>query len=99
MDFIEPHDGAVLICSPMTRRVNLWPFGVGHFPKLNVHPNNSLIRGDGGQRIDHFRYWFFIFKYQNLSDRWNHNFVMRRGGEALAQKLNVQITHHNIMSH
>lgn len=29
----------------------------------------------------------------------NHNFVMRRGGKALAQKLNVQITHHNIMSH
>lgn len=53
MDFIEPHDGAVLICSPMTRRVNLWPFGVGHFPKLNLNPNNSLIRGDGGQRIDH----------------------------------------------
>lgn len=43
MDFIEPHDGAVLICSPMTRRVNLWPFGVGHFPKLNVHPNSSFI--------------------------------------------------------
>jgi hypothetical protein len=53
IDFIKPYDGEALICNPMTRRVNLWPFGVGHFPKLNLHPNNSLIRGDGSQRIDH----------------------------------------------
>lgn len=53
MDFINPHDGAVLIYSPITHRVNLWPFGIGYFPKLNLSPNNSLIRGDGGQRIDH----------------------------------------------
>jgi len=53
MDFINPHDGAVLIYSPTTHRVNLWPFGIGHFPKFNLNPTNSLIRGDSGQRIDH----------------------------------------------
>lgn len=53
MDFINPHDGAVLIYNPITDRVNLWPFGIGHFPKFNFRPTNSLIRGDGGQRIDH----------------------------------------------
>lgn len=53
MDFINPHDGAVLIYNPITRRANLWPFGIGHFPRLNLSPTNSLIRGDGGQRIDH----------------------------------------------
>nr|WP_321238808.1 hypothetical protein [uncultured Tolumonas sp.] len=53
MDFISPHDGAVLIYSPITHHVNLWPFGIGHFPNFNFNPTNSLIRGKGGQRIDH----------------------------------------------
>ncbi len=53
IDFINPHDGAVLIYNPITDRVNLWPFGIGHFPNFNFRPTNSLIRGDGGQRIDH----------------------------------------------
>ena len=28
MDFINPHDGVVLIYNPITDRVNLWPFGI-----------------------------------------------------------------------
>lgn len=53
MDFIYPHNGTVLIYSPVTGRVSVWPFGIHHFPKLNLSPNNSLIQGSGGQRIDH----------------------------------------------
>ena len=52
MEFIRPHPGAVLVYSPVTRRVRLWPFGAGRFPELGLGPNNPLIRGPGGQSVD-----------------------------------------------
>ena len=52
MEFIHPHEGAVLIYSPDTRRVRVWPFGINHFPELNLSPDNLLIRGSGGQQVD-----------------------------------------------
>jgi len=53
MEFIRPHDGAVLIYNPSTQRVRLWPFGAGHFPELNLSPGNLLIRSSRGQHVDH----------------------------------------------
>ena len=53
MEFIKPHAGAVLVFSPLTRRVRLWPFGEAHFPELNLAPNNPLILSSSGQRVDH----------------------------------------------
>lgn len=52
MDFIRPHAGAVLVYSPLTRRVRLWPRGAGRFPELSLSPNNPLIRSPGGQTVD-----------------------------------------------
>ena len=52
MEFIRPHDGAVLVYNPITRRVRLWPFGAGHFPEFNLSPGNPLIRSSRGQHID-----------------------------------------------
>jgi outer membrane lipoprotein-sorting protein len=52
MEFIEPHRGAVLIFSPLTQRVTLWPFGANHFPELNLSPTNALITSPRGQRVD-----------------------------------------------
>jgi outer membrane lipoprotein-sorting protein len=52
MEFIRPHAGAVLVYSPLTRRVRLWPFGAGRFPEFSLSPNNPLIRGPGGQTVD-----------------------------------------------
>ena len=51
MEFIRPHEGAVLVYNPFTRRVHLWPFG-GHFPELNLSPGNLLIRSSRGQHVD-----------------------------------------------
>lgn len=51
MEFIRPHAGAVLIYSPLTRRVRLWPFGVDRFPQLTLSPDNPLIRAPGGQTV------------------------------------------------
>jgi outer membrane lipoprotein-sorting protein len=52
MDFIRPHAGAVLVYSPLTRRVRLWPFGAGRFPELSLSPHNPLIRRPGGHTVD-----------------------------------------------
>lgn len=52
MEFIQPHSGAVLIYSPETQRVRLWPFGAGSFPELNLSPDNILIRSARGQQVD-----------------------------------------------
>lgn len=52
MEFISPHSGALLIYSPRTRLVRLWPFGYGHFPELHFNPENPLILASGGQHVD-----------------------------------------------
>lgn len=52
MEFIRPHAGAVLVYSPVTRRVRVWPLGAGRFPELNLSPRNPLIRSSGGQSVD-----------------------------------------------
>lgn len=53
MEFIRPHAGAVMIYSPDTGRVRLWPFGAGNFPELSLRPGNSIIRSLSGMRVDH----------------------------------------------
>lgn len=52
MEFIRPHDGALLIYNPNTRRVRVWPFGAKHFPELSLSPGNRLIRSLSGTRVD-----------------------------------------------
>ena len=52
LDFVEPHSGAVLVYDSAARRVHLWPFGAGHFPALNLAPDNPLIRSAGGHSVD-----------------------------------------------
>src|SRR4030067_3612669 len=52
LEFIRPHDGAVLVYNPSTQRVRLWPFGAGRFPELNLNPGNLLIRSSRGQHVD-----------------------------------------------
>ena len=51
MDFVQPHEGAVLIYSPLTKVVRLWPFGEGFF-SLTLSPENGLVRSPTGQRVD-----------------------------------------------
>jgi len=52
MEFIHPHAGAVLVYNPASKRVRLWPFGEGHFPELNLAPDNPLLRSSRDQQID-----------------------------------------------
>ena len=52
IEFIRPHAGAVLVYSPLTRRVRMWPLGAGRFPELGLSPRNPLVRSLGGQTVD-----------------------------------------------
>lgn len=52
IEFIHPHAGAVLVYSPLTRRVRLWPLGAGRFPELSLSPHNALVKSPGGQTVD-----------------------------------------------
>lgn len=51
MDFVQPHKGAVLIYSPLTKKVRLWPFGGGFF-SLTLSPENRLVLSPTGHRVD-----------------------------------------------
>ncbi len=51
MDFVQPHKGAVLIYSPLTKKVRLWPFGSGFF-SLTLSPENRLVLSPTGHRVD-----------------------------------------------
>lgn len=52
MDFVKPHRGAVLIYSPDTQRVRLWPFGLHRWLMLDLSPDDGLLRGPRGRRVD-----------------------------------------------
>lgn len=52
MDFEQPHRGAVLVYAPDIRRVRLWPFGLGHWPALDLAPGHPLLRSPHGHRVD-----------------------------------------------
>jgi len=51
MEFIRPHQGAVLVYNPATRKARLWPFGPG-FVALTLSPDNRLIQSPLGQKVD-----------------------------------------------
>lgn len=51
MDFVRPHKGAVLIYSPLTNDVRLWPFG-GRLFSLTLSPENRLVQSPTGHRVD-----------------------------------------------
>lgn len=52
MEFIRPHAGALLVYSPITQRVRVWPLGAKHFPELNLSPRNPLIQSPHGENVD-----------------------------------------------
>lgn len=53
MDLVSPYPGAVLIYSPETRRVRLWPFGSPERRAgLSLSPLNPLVRSARGHRVD-----------------------------------------------
>lgn len=52
MEFVRPHPGVVLIYDPGTRRARVWPFGLHRTFSLSLAPDNRLLRGPNGRRVD-----------------------------------------------
>jgi len=52
MEFVSPHNGAVLVYSPLTEKARLRPFGFFKSMVLTLDPGSSLIRGPQGRRVD-----------------------------------------------
>lgn len=52
MEFDQPHRGAMLVYAPDNRRVRLWPFGLGHWPALDLAPDHPLLHNPHGHRVD-----------------------------------------------
>lgn len=69
MDFEKPHRGAVLIYAPDTGRVHLWAFGLGHWPMLDLAPDNPLLRNPRGHRVDHSDVGVLLANMRMLSER------------------------------
>ena len=69
MEFIQPHPGTVLIYDPGRQRVQVWPFGLGRRPTLSLDPDNRLIRGPRGHRIDRSDIGTLLAHLQELRGR------------------------------
>jgi outer membrane lipoprotein-sorting protein len=52
IEFVDPHRGVVIIYDPCSREVRLWPLGIAGHAMLTLDPDNPLIQGQGGQRVD-----------------------------------------------
>lgn len=69
MEFEQPHRGAVLIYAPDTRRVRLWPFGLGHWPELDLVPDHPLLRNPRGHRADRSDVGVLLADLRRLGER------------------------------
>lgn len=53
LELISPFKGAVLIYSPISRKVRLWPFGFSRrHSGFSLSPANRLVQSAGGHRVD-----------------------------------------------
>ncbi|KHK04019.1 DUF1571 domain-containing protein [Desulfovibrio sp. TomC] len=52
MDFIRPHNGAVLVYDPTTNRVRLQPFGISKAFALSLSPDSRLIKSPSGHQVN-----------------------------------------------
>lgn len=52
MEFIEPHNGAILVYNPRKKEARLRPFGFMKPLVLTLRPDNRLIISSGGHRVD-----------------------------------------------
>lgn len=89
MDFTQPHPGAVLIYSPLSRKVKLWPFGLGTFPVLNLSPTDSLIQDDHGHRVDQSDIGVLLSNIRRLQ---NDGTTVTVGEETLAGRATLHLS-------
>lgn len=88
MDFVRPHDGAVLIYSPLTKDVRLWPFGAKLF-SFTLSPENRLVQSPTGQRVDRSDIGALL---DNVKALQRNGEIAVQGEEIVAGKKTVRFT-------
>ena len=52
MEFMEPHNGAVLVYDPFNKEVRLRPFGFLKSLVMRLSPQDRLVKSSGGHTVD-----------------------------------------------
>ena len=91
MEFIKPHAGAVLVYNPVTKKARLRPFAFLKALVLTLDPDNGLITGPHGHRVDASDLGSFLSTVRDLEVRGSSRILgMERVGERDA--LLVEVT-------
>ena len=69
MEFIRPHNGALLVYDPTAKTVRLRPFGALKPLVLSLSPDNSLVKSAQGHRVDESDIGTLLRRVQRLSER------------------------------
>lgn len=90
LEMVTPQRGAVLIYSPETRRVRVWPFGLAG-PSLGLRPTHRLVRSARGHRVDQSDLGTLLRNVQRLQWRGELRALgQERLGEHQVQHVTVQ---------
>lgn len=79
LEFIQPHPGLVLTYNPDSQQVHVWPSGFHHFPSFHTTPDNSLLRSEGGHRIDQSDVGYFWHHVERLQTQGAYRVVGNAG--------------------
>jgi outer membrane lipoprotein-sorting protein len=69
MEFINPHNGAVLVYNPDTKKARLRPFGFLKALVLTLDPGSGLITSPQGHRVDASDLGSFLGTVKRLADK------------------------------
>jgi hypothetical protein len=69
MEFIEPHNGAILVYNPRKKEARLRPFGFMKPLVLTLRPDNRLIISSGGHRVDASDFGAMLKTSRKLRDK------------------------------
>jgi len=69
MEFIEPHNGAILVYNPRKKEARLRPFGFMKPLVLTLKPDNRLIISSRGHRVDASDFGALLGNARKLRDR------------------------------
>lgn len=89
MEFIAPFNGMVLVYSPLTGQVKVWPLGQGRLPSSDLKPDNPLVQSQTGQQIDRSDLGAL---YQNVMFLQDHGKTTVIGTESIADQAVLHVT-------
>ena len=90
MEFVTPHQGALLVYNPLTRLVRLKPFGFAKAITLSLSPDSFLLKSAAGHQIDASDVGALLRRVLALQAQGETR-LLEESGEAKAQTLLVEV--------